>query len=76
MDELVNELVSLMHKVPFIEYYHHTKCDMYKIENIYTEYASEKIVLTPVSEGYTKAVQSAIDWFRKERPDEKYLGGK
>lgn len=75
MDELVDKLVSLMHQVPFIEYYSHTQCDMYKIKNIFTDYHSEIIVLSPVSEGYTKAVESAIEWFNKERPDTKYLRG-
>ena len=75
MDELVNELISLMHAVPFIEHYSHTNCDMYKINNMYTNYNNDKWVLSPVSEGFTHAVQLAIETFKKERPDIKYFQG-
>ena len=53
-------------KIPFIEYYSHTGCNMYKIENVYSNYSSEILVLSPVSEGFEKALDLAIEQISKK----------
>lgn len=57
------KLAELTSNFPFIEYYPHSDCDMYKILNEYTKWKEEKIVLSPVSEGFEKALDIAIDYF-------------
>ena len=60
MEQKILELYNLAGSIPFIEYYSHTNCDMYKILNPYTNYGEDKIVLHPVSEGLQKSIDKAI----------------
>lgn len=60
IDEKIKELRGLTHEFLTIEYYSHTKCDMYKIKNIYTKYNEDKIVLGAVSDGIENSIDIAI----------------
>ena len=44
----------------YSEYYSHEECDCYKIDLPWTPYKKETKVLCKVSEGYTKARNTAI----------------
>ncbi len=59
IEEKIAKLL-LIAALPFVEYYPHTRCDMYKILNPYTLYVQEKVVLSPVSEGFERALNLAI----------------
>lgn len=49
-----------MNKNPiFIEYYSHEGCECYKVNNPWTKYAADKVVLCPVSKGLAKATALA-----------------
>jgi hypothetical protein len=43
----------------YIEYYYHEKADCYKIDNPWTEYQKETMVLCKVSEGIDLAREKA-----------------
>lgn len=72
IDQKIANLIDLGANLPFIEYYPHTQCDMYKILNPYTEYREEKIVLSNPTEGCDKCLDLAIKCI-SERKD-KYYG--
>jgi len=67
LDIKIEELSTLTSNFPFIEFYPHTHCDMYKILNEYTKYREDKWVLTPVSEGFEKALDTAIKQFTDQK---------
>ena len=50
----------------FIEYCPHEDCDYYKINNPWTIYRKETIVLCPAREGIDKAHQLAMEFFAKQ----------
>lgn len=54
------QLLSLSDEFIFPEYYTHTGKLMWKIENIYTEYNSDKLVLCAVEDGISTALDLAI----------------
>ena len=60
IDDKINKLRYVTSNFLFIEYYSHNQCDMWKIKNEYTHYASSKLVLCPVYEGIEKALDLAI----------------
>ena len=59
-DKKVKELVDLCGKVPYVDYYSHEMADCFKIDNPFTDYAKDTIVLCRVDEGFSKAVKNAI----------------
>ena len=61
IDKKIAELQKITFNFPFIQYYSHTECDMYKILNEYTNYKEEKLVLCKVSEGFERALDLAIE---------------
>lgn len=67
IDENIDSLQKVTSNFLFIEYYSHTKCDMYKILNEYTKYKEDKVVLSPVSEGFEKSLIEAIKHLTKEK---------
>jgi len=59
-----------MNKNPiFVEYYSHTSCDCFKVKNPFTGYASDKLVLCPISEGIEKAKKLAAEVLTQELTD-------
>lgn len=50
----------------FIEHYPHENCDCYKINNPWTIYRKETIVLCPTRDGIDKANQLAMEFFAKQ----------
>lgn len=60
LERKIAELVKLCGCVPYVEYYPHTNCDMYKIDNPYTQYGKETIVLHSASEPYERSVLLAL----------------
>ena len=67
IDEKIKVLRSLTNNFPFIEYYSHTSCDMYKILNEHTRYNEHKFVLCPVEDGFEKALECAIAIITEEK---------
>ena len=60
IDNKIQELLQLSDEFIFPAYYTHTNKVMWKISNVYTNYAQETLVLSPVSEGIEKALDMAI----------------
>lgn len=60
IDSKVKELIELCGKVPFVEYYTHESSDCFKIHNPFTKFGQHTLVLCPVSEGFTNAVETAL----------------
>jgi len=61
VDEKIQYLLELSEEFIFPEYYLPTKKMMWKIKNVYTPYASDKIVICGVDEGIDKAIDLAIE---------------
>jgi hypothetical protein len=68
IDTKVNFVLSNGMSLPFIEYYSHTGCDMYKSYNYVTKYAHDKIVLSEVTNGFSQAVENAIEFIKNREP--------
>lgn len=60
-------LKKITDEFPFIEYYPHTDCDMYKIRNEYTDHKEHKIVLCKATEGIEKALNIALKEIKKRK---------
>lgn len=73
VDVKIAELLKITDEFIFPAYYSHTDCVMWKIENVYTKWGGETLVLSPVSEGIEKALDLAIEHISKRR--EKYYAG-
>ena len=56
---LIDRLLEVTSNFVYPEYYPHTDCMMWKINNEYTKYREDKLVLSPVSEGIEKALAIA-----------------
>ena|SRR5690348_14219459 len=67
VDVKIAELLQISDEFIFPAYYSHTGCVMWKIENVYTKWGGETLVLSPVSEGIEKALDIAIDELYKRR---------
>lgn len=61
IDTKIVQLRTLTDNFLFIEFYTHTNCEMYKIENVYTDYKKYVLVLSKVTEGIEKALDLAIE---------------
>lgn len=70
VDAKVAELLKITDEFIFPAYYSHTGKTMWKIENIYTKWGGETLVLCPLDEGIEKALDLAIEHISKRR--EKY----
>lgn len=53
-------LIQLTTNFIYYEHYSHTDCIMWKIDNEFTHYSKDKIVLCSVCEGIDKALDIAI----------------
>ncbi len=60
VDNKIAELLKLSDNCIFVEYYPHADCLMYKIINVFTSYDEDKLVLCPVTDGISKALDMAI----------------
>lgn len=60
IDEKIKQLLEITDQFIFIEHYTHTGEKMYKIENHFTNYAKETLVLCKVSQGIEMALDLAI----------------
>lgn len=67
VDVKIEELLKITDEFIFPAYYSHTDCIMWKIENVYTKWGGETLVLCPVSEGIEKALDLAIEHISKRR---------
>lgn len=67
IDVKIQELRSLTSNFIFIEYYSHESADCWKIDNEFTEYARDKLVLCRVDEGIEKALDIALDIISKRK---------
>ena len=69
IDKKIKKLLELCDTFLFVEYYSHTKGDMYKIENPFTHYAKEILVLGFVDDGIEKSLDSAMEQIAKKREE-------
>lgn len=59
IDKKINRLLEVSTDIPYIDYYTHTSMYMYKINNPYTPYAKDIVVLCSIDEGFEKALDIA-----------------
>ena len=66
-----NKIDKLRHlskgRMVYIEYYSHENCECYKIDNPYTEYNKDTIVLCHISDGLLSALNIAIKALKNKR---------
>lgn len=67
IEQLVKELYEITDNFPYIEYYSHENGDCFKIDNEYTQYAKDKIVLCKVSEGIKIALALAVKTIKNRK---------
>lgn len=60
IDAKIKKLREITSNFLYIEYYAHTHCDMWKINNEYTKFRLGKLVLCSLDEGIEKALDLAI----------------
>jgi hypothetical protein len=60
LDQKIKELILLNGKFVYPEYYTHTNSFMWKIENTYTPFEKDVLVLCPLSDGIERAIDLAI----------------
>ena len=67
IDEKIKQLLEITDNFLFIEYYSHTGEKMYKINNQFTHYREEKLVLCSVNDGIEEALDLAIEHIAKKK---------
>ena len=67
IDEKIKQLKTITSNLPFVEYYSHTNCEMWKILNEYTTYRKDKFVLCKFDEGFEMALDLAIEHIGKKK---------
>jgi len=67
LQEKIDLLLSLSNEFLFVEHYTHTRKDMWKIKNIFTEYNEEKVVLYATDEPFEKSLDAAIEYISKAK---------
>ena len=72
VDDKIKELLSLTDEFIFPASYSHEPCLMWKIENVYTKYSAETLVLCRLDEGILVALDLAIKHITEKR--KKYYG--
>lgn len=60
IEQLTHDLINYAGVYVYPEYYSHTDKLMWKINNPWTDYKEDKIVLSPVEEGLEKALALAL----------------
>jgi len=61
IDVKILELRKLTSNFLYIEYYSHTNCECYKLDNEYTKFRKDALVLNTVEEGIEAALDLAIN---------------
>lgn len=61
LDEKIIKLFTLTNNFLYVDYYSHTNDYMYKIENEYTNFNKDILVLNSVSDGFEKSLDLAIE---------------
>lgn len=69
IDNKIKQLREITTEQPFIEYYTHSGCEMWKINNEFTNYNQDKLVLCSVEEGFEKALDIAITYIDKAKTE-------
>lgn len=69
IDEKIKQLRAITDNFLYIEYYSHTQCDCWKIDNEFTSYNKDTIVLCPLEEGIEKALNIAIETIGKRKKE-------
>jgi len=59
IEEKVRHLVDLNNEIIYPEYYSHEGKVMWKVNNLFTKFKQEKIVLCSLDEGFEKALDMA-----------------
>lgn len=65
IDDKIKQLREITTELPYIEFYAHSGCEMWKINNEFTNYNQDKLVLCSVEEGFEKALDFAISYIDK-----------
>ena len=74
VDVKIAELLKITDEFIFPAHYSHTECLMWKIENVFTKWGGETLVLCPIDEGIEKALDLAIEHISLRR--DKYYAAK
>lgn len=61
IDKKINQLREITSNFLYIEYYSHEQTECYKINNEFTVYNRDKLVLCRLDEGIAKALDLAIE---------------
>ena len=69
IDDKIKQLREITTEQPFIEFYTHSECEMWKINNEFTNYNQDKLVLCTVEEGFEKALDIAITYIDKAKTE-------
>jgi len=60
IERKIKKLLEVCSTIPYVEYYPHENGDCFKIDNPFTDYNKDTIVLCLVNEGFGKAVRLAL----------------
>lgn len=67
IDKKINKLRDITSNFLYIEYYPHEDTDCWKIDNEFTHYNKDKLVLCRLDEGIEKALDIAIEHIEKKK---------
>lgn len=67
IDDKIKQLRKITTELPYIEFYTHSGCEMWKINNEFTNYNQDKLVLCTVEEGFEKALDFAISFISENK---------
>jgi len=70
LDEKIDCILSKGFSFPYLEYYSHTNCTMYKMENYNTKYRKEIQVISPKEGGFEHAIDMAISIIKEIKEKE------
>lgn len=70
---MINKKITQLHEITsnflYIEYYSHENTECWKIDNEFTKYRSDKLVLCRLDEGIEKALDLAIEQIGKKKSE-------
>lgn len=67
IQDKINELLEITDNFLFLEYYSHTGKEMWKINNQFTHYNTDTLVLCERKEGIERALDLAIEFIIKKK---------
>ena len=74
IDDKIKQLREITTELPYIEFCAHNGCDMWKINNIYSEFNKDNLVLCNLEDGLEYALDLAISIFGEFKAE--YFGEK